>query len=38
MVMMLSVSAVMNFGTWWFSDAIVLRTSGAVPITDPRLA
>lgn len=36
--MMLSVSAVMNFGTWWFSDAIVLRTSGAVPITDPRLA
>jgi heat shock protein HtpX len=38
MVMMLLVSAVMNLGTWWFSDAIVLRTSGAVPITDPRLA
>lgn len=35
---MLLVSIVMNFGTWWFSDSIVLRTSGAVPINDPRLA
>jgi heat shock protein HtpX len=37
MVLMLVMSAVMNLGTWWFSDSIVLRTSGAVPITDPRL-
>lgn len=32
------MAAAMNLGTWWFSDAIVLRTSGAVPISDPRLA
>lgn len=37
MQMMLVVSALMNFGTWFFSDAIVLRTSGAMPIEDPRL-
>lgn len=37
MQMMLVVSAVMNLGTWFFSDTIVLRTSGAVPIEDPRL-
>ncbi len=37
MQIMLVVSAVMNLGTWFFSDAIVLRTSGAVPIEDPRL-
>lgn len=38
MVVMLIVAALMNLGTWWFSDAIVLRTSGAQPISDPRLA
>lgn len=38
MVLMLIFAAVMNFGVWWFSDSIVLRTSGAEPISDPRLA
>lgn len=37
MQLMLLVSALMNLGTWFFSDTIVLRTSGAVPIEDPRL-
>jgi heat shock protein HtpX len=38
MVWMLLVSGGMNLGAWWFSDTLVLKTSGAVPITDPRLA
>lgn len=38
MIVMLVIAALMNLGTWWFSDAIVLRTSGAQPISDPRLA
>ncbi len=29
---MLAVSAVMNFGTWFFADSIVLRTTGARPV------
>lgn len=37
MVGMFVVAAVMNLGTWFFSDQIVLRTSGAQPIDDPRL-
>jgi heat shock protein HtpX len=37
MQIMLLVSALMNLGTWFFSDSIVLATSGAVPIEDPRL-
>lgn len=37
MQVMLVVSALMNLGTWFFSDSLVLATSGAVPIEDPRL-
>jgi heat shock protein HtpX len=35
MALMLVVSLLMNLGTWFFSDSIVLRTTGAVPV-DPR--
>lgn len=38
MMSMLVVSALMNFGTWYFSDRIVLATSGAVPADDASLA
>jgi heat shock protein HtpX len=38
MLMMLVVSSLMNLGSWFFSDRIVLATSGAVPVEDPRLA
>lgn len=31
-LVMLVVSAVMNFGTWFFADTIVLRTTGAQPV------
>ena len=31
MMVMLVISAVINFGTWFFADSIVLRTTGAVP-------
>lgn len=37
MLAMLVVSAIMNLASWFFSDRIVLATSGAVPIEDPRL-
>lgn len=29
---MLAISAVMNFGTWFFADTIVLRSTGAQPL------
>lgn len=32
MILMFGLSVVMNFGTWFFSDSIVLRTTGAVPV------
>lgn len=38
MWMMLAVAGVMNLGTWFFADTMVIRWSGAVPLTDPRLA
>jgi heat shock protein HtpX len=37
MLFALVFAGVTNLGAWWFSDSIVLRTSGAVPIDDPRL-
>ena len=38
MLLMLGVAGLMNFGAFFFSDRIVLRTSGAQPLDDPRLA
>lgn len=32
MTVMLIVSVAMNVGTWFFSDSIVLKTTGAVPV------
>jgi heat shock protein HtpX len=37
MLLMLVFAGVMNLGAFFFSDTIVLRTSGAQPIDDPRL-
>ncbi|MCB9681120.1 MAG: M48 family metalloprotease [Alphaproteobacteria bacterium] len=37
MAVMLVLASLMNLGTWFFSDRIVLATSGAQPIDDPRL-
>ncbi|MFM7142646.1 MAG: protease HtpX, partial [Alphaproteobacteria bacterium] len=33
MVMALGMAAAMNFGSYWFSDQIVLRSYGAQPVT-----
>jgi heat shock protein HtpX len=30
----LALAALMNFGTWWFSDKIALSFAGAKPVTD----
>lgn len=38
MLLMLGVAGLMNFGAFFFSDKIVLRTSGAQPLDDPRLS
>ena len=32
LILMLGVSAVLNFGTWFFADTVVLRTTGAQPV------
>ncbi len=32
MILMLGVSVVINFGTWFFADTIVIKTTGAVPV------
>lgn len=37
MAIMLVVSVAMNFGTWFFSDTIVLKTTGAVPVDRSQL-
>ncbi len=37
MILAFGFAVVLNLGTWWFSDRIVLATSGAVPVSDPRL-
>lgn len=37
MLVMLLVSAVINFGTWFFADSIVIRSTGAVPIPEDEL-
>ncbi|MED5372678.1 MAG: M48 family metalloprotease [Myxococcota bacterium] len=38
MLLMVGVSGLLNLGAFFFSDKIVLRTSGAQPVDDPRLA
>ena len=30
----LGIAAIMNFGSWWFSDKIALRFAGAKPVTE----
>ncbi|MFT6146446.1 MAG: heat shock protein HtpX [Myxococcota bacterium] len=32
MIVMLGVSVIINFGTWFFADTIVIKTTGAVPV------
>ncbi len=32
MALMLGVSFVINFGTWFFADTIVIKTTGAIPV------
>jgi heat shock protein HtpX len=37
MTLMLVFAAVMNFGTWFFADSLVLRSTGAQPVPRDRL-
>lgn len=37
MALMLVVATVMNFGTWFFADTIVIKSTGAVPVPENEL-
>lgn len=38
MLVMLMIATVLNFGTWFFADTIVIKSTGAVPVPEGELS